>query len=144
MTRRVDALRIDTPRPASAEREARNEEALRSQPIRRRNIENVDLQTGRARESDSPERSAVTDAEFSSQSHPSPSVDELLAHFVAPEIPEPAILRRSVPILQHCIADLVPNLSGGEQLHDLAKALMEEEIERQRSLLDRMQEGLGG
>lgn len=69
------------------------------------------------------------------------SVDDLLAEFVAPQALEPAILSRSVSILQHCITDLVPDLDGGDQLHDLAKALMEEEIERQRDLLDRMQEG---
>ncbi|MFD2052130.1 hypothetical protein ACFSQT_31315 [Mesorhizobium calcicola] len=70
------------------------------------------------------------------------SLDEILSNFVMPGIPEPAILRRSVPILQHFITNLVPDLEGGEQLKTLARTLMEDEIERHRDLLGRMQEGI--
>ena len=66
------------------------------------------------------------------------SLDEILAEFVMPEIPEPAILRRSVPILHHFITEVVPDLDGGEPLRALAKSLMEDEIERHRELLGRL------
>ncbi|MCG7503600.1 hypothetical protein [Mesorhizobium retamae] len=71
------------------------------------------------------------------------SLDEILAEFVMPEIPEPAILRRSVPILHHFITEVVPDLDGGEPLRALAKSLMEDEIERHRELLGRLQGGTG-
>lgn len=70
------------------------------------------------------------------------SLDEALINFVMPAIPEPAILRRSVAILQHLVAHLVPDLEGGEQLKTLARTLMEDEIERHRDLLARIQEGI--
>jgi hypothetical protein len=38
---------------------------------------------------------------------------------------------------------MVPDLEGGEQLRTLAVTLMEEEIERHRNLVGRMQEGSG-
>lgn len=141
MTRRVDGLRIDTPRLEPTGREAQNIEALRGQPVRRRHIDAVHLKTGRSRETGATEQPATAEARPSASSRPTMSVDDLLAEFVAPQALEPAVLSRSVSILRHCIADLVPNLDGGEQLHELATALMEEEIERQCSLLDRMQEG---
>ncbi|WP_395383006.1 hypothetical protein ACHMW4_31160 [Mesorhizobium sp. UC22_110] len=60
-----------------------------------------------------------------------------------PEIPEPAILRRSVPILHHFITEVVPDLEGGEPLRALARTLMHDEIERHRELLGRLQGGTG-
>ena len=71
------------------------------------------------------------------------SLDEVLLDFVMPVGAEPGILRRCVPILQRFVADLVPDLEGGEQLRTLAVTLMEEEIERHRNLVGRMQEGSG-
>lgn len=70
------------------------------------------------------------------------SLDEILDEFVMPSIADPAILKRSVSLLQAFVDDLVPHLEGGEQLRDLARSLMGEEIERRRELMTRIQEGL--
>ncbi|MDX8477458.1 hypothetical protein RFN28_03065 [Mesorhizobium sp. VK24D] len=104
----------------------------------------VDQGTKRAQETKSAAAAERPEtAEFqASRDAAGESLDDILINFVMPAIPEPAILRRSVPILQHFITNLVPDLEGGEQLKTLARALIEGEIERHRDLLGRMQEGI--
>lgn len=62
------------------------------------------------------------------------SLDDILQDFIMPVIPEPAVLRRSMPILEHFMHHIVPTLEGGEQLKTIATTLLAEEIERLRIL----------
>ncbi|MER9253825.1 hypothetical protein NKI59_18730 [Mesorhizobium sp. M0598] len=144
MNRRLEAARFDTARIDTAGREARQAESVRGQAISRRRTNGVGKKAANGTQG---ARSAAgaegpETAEFqASQGAAGESLDEILANFVMPNIPEPAILRRSVPILQDLVTHLVPSLEGGEQLKTLAKTLMEDEIECHRDLLGRMQEG---
>ncbi|MER8406655.1 MULTISPECIES: hypothetical protein [unclassified Mesorhizobium] len=143
MNRRLEAARFDTARVDTAGREGRQAEGVRGQAISRRRMNGVDKAANRAQGTKSAAGAERPEtAEFqASQGAAGESLDEILANFVMPNIPEPAILRRSVPILQHLVTHLVPSLEGGEQLKTLARTLMEDEIERHRDLLGRMQEG---
>ncbi|SIT55737.1 conserved hypothetical protein [Mesorhizobium prunaredense] len=144
MNRRLEGPRFDTARIDTTGREVRQAEGVHGQAINRRRMNGVDKAASRAQGT----RSAAGTqkpgtAEFqSSRGTAGESLDEALINFVMPAIPEPAILRRSVPILQHFVAHLVPGLEGGEQLKTLARTLMEDEIERHRDLLGRIQEGI--
>ncbi|MER8466534.1 hypothetical protein [Mesorhizobium sp. M1396] len=144
MSRRLEGPRFDTARGDTPGREVRQAESVRGQSINRRRMNGVDKASNRAQGTKS---AAGTEKTQTAEFQPSPgqageSLDEILINFVMPSIPEPAIMRRSVPILQHFVADLVPDLEGGEQLKSLARTLMEDEIERHRDLLGRMQEGI--
>ncbi|MER8967105.1 hypothetical protein NKI25_15480 [Mesorhizobium sp. M0808] len=143
MNRRLEAARFDTARVDTSGREGRQAEGVRGQAISRRRMNGVDKAANRAQGTKSAAGAERPEtAEFqASQGAAGESLDEILANFVMPNIPEPAILRRSVPILQHLVMHLVPTLEGGEQLKTLARTLMEDEIERHRDLLGRMQEG---
>ncbi|MER9967721.1 hypothetical protein [Mesorhizobium sp. M0060] len=143
MNRRLEAARFDTARVDTAGREGRQAESVRGQAISRRRMNGVDKAANRAQGTKSAAGAERPEtAEFqASQGAAGESLDEILANFVMPNIPEPAILRRSVSILQHLVTHLVPGLEGGEQLKTLARTLIEEEIERHRDLLGRMQEG---
>ncbi|MGX5844385.1 hypothetical protein ACWGTI_27080 [Mesorhizobium sp. ArgA1] len=144
MNRRLEGPRFDTARVDSAGREVRQAEGVRGQAINRRRMNGVDKAANRAQGTKSAAGAEKPEtAEFQSSRGPAEqSLDEILINFVMPSIPEPAILRRSVPILQHFVTHLVPDLEGGEQLKTLARTLMEDEIERHRDLLGRMQEGI--
>ncbi|AZN98244.1 hypothetical protein EJ066_14250 [Mesorhizobium sp. M9A.F.Ca.ET.002.03.1.2] len=128
----------------TAGREVRQAEGVRGQAINRRRMNGIDKAASRAQGTTSAAGTEKPEtAEFQpAQGTTGESLDEALINFVMPGIPEPAILRRSVPILQHFVANLVPDLEGGEQLKTLARTLMEDEIERHRDLLDRIQEGI--
>ncbi|PBB24203.1 hypothetical protein [Mesorhizobium sp. WSM4304] len=128
----------------TAGRDVHQAEGVRGQTISRRRMNGADKAakgapgTKSAAAAERPET-----AEFQASGEAAgESLDEILSNFVMPAIPEWAILRRSVPILQHFIANLVPDLEGGEQLKTLARTLIEDEIERHRDLLGRMQEGI--
>lgn len=144
MNRRLEGPRFDTARLDSGGREVRQAEGVRGQAINRRRMNGVDKAASRTQGTKSADGAQKAEtAEFHpSQGKAGKSLDEILTEFVMPSIPEPAILRRSVPILQHFVTHLVPDLEGGEQLKTLAKTLMEDEIERHRDLLGRMQEGI--
>lgn len=142
MSRRVDGPRFDT-RPESIGRDA-HADAAHAQPIERRRLNGIN----RAKAKGSNPASGAEGLETEAFQGPpagtgGKSLDEILAEFVMPEIPEPAILRRSVPILHHFITEVVPDLEGGEPLRALARTLMEDEIERHRELLGRLQGGTG-
>ncbi|RWC50599.1 MAG: hypothetical protein EOS55_01340 [Mesorhizobium sp.] len=144
MNRRLEGPRFDTARVDTPGREVRQAESVRGQSINRRRMNGVDKAANRAQETKSV---AGTEKPETAEFQPSPgaageSLDEILVNFVMPSIPEPAILRRSVPILQHFVTHMVPDLEGGEQLKTLARTLMEDEIERHRDLLGRVQEGI--
>jgi len=145
VNRRLEGPRLDSARMDTAGREVRQAEGARGQAINRRRMNGVDKAANRAQGTKSAAAAEKPEtAEFqSSQGAAGESLDEVLANFVMPVVPEPAILRRSVPILQHFVTHLVPGLEGGEQLKTLARTLMEDEIERHRELLGRMQEGIG-
>ncbi|SFT53994.1 hypothetical protein [Mesorhizobium sp. YR577] len=144
MNRRLEGPRFDTARLDSAGREVRQAQDVRGQAINRRRMNGIDKASSRAqgtKSTASAERPETTEFQ-PSQGSTGKSLDEILIDFVMPSIPEPAILRRSVSILQHFVTHQVPDLDGGEQLKTLARTLMEDEIERHRNLLGRMQEGI--
>ena len=140
MSRRVDGPRFDA-RPESIGRDA---DASPAQPIERRRLNGINRRKAKGANSTSGAEGLETEA-FNGPSAGTggKSLDEILAEFVMPEIPEPAILRRSVPILHHFITEIVPDLEGGEPLRALARTLMEDEIDRHRELLGRLQGGTG-
>jgi hypothetical protein len=140
VSRRVDGPRFDA-RPESIGRDA---DASPAQPIERRRLNGINRRKAKGANSTSGAEGLETEA-FNGPSAGTggKSLDEILAEFVMPEIPEPAILRRSVPILHHFITEIVPDLEGGEPLRALARTLMEDEIERHRELLGRLQGGTG-
>jgi hypothetical protein len=144
VNRRLEGPRFDTARIDTTGREVRQAEGVHGQAINRRRMNGVDKAASRAQGTRSAAGTQKPEtAEFqSSRGTAGESLDEALINFVMPAIPEPAILRRSVPILQHFVAHLVPDLEGGEQLKTLARTLMEDEIERHRDLLARIQEGI--
>jgi hypothetical protein len=114
------------------------------QAINRRRLNGIGKTANRSQEASAAsqsDRPEGADFQYSSDAT-GKSLDDALIDFVMPRIPEPAILRRSVFILQNCITDLVPSLEGGEQLKSLARTLMEDEIERHRELLGRLQGGI--
>ncbi|WP_320251569.1 hypothetical protein [Mesorhizobium vachelliae] len=128
----------------TAGRDVHQAEGLRGQTISRRRMNGVDKTPKGAQGTKSAAAAGEPEtAEFQASRYAAgESLDEILSNFVMPTIWEPAILRRSVPILEHFIANLVPDLEGGEQLKTLARTLIEDEIERHRDLLGRMQEGI--
>jgi hypothetical protein len=142
MTRRLDALHFDASRLDTSGQDTSKVKASQGQTINRRKLDGVDFQAGRSRRSEKAWHSREAEA---AAPDPSPlgtqSPDDVLVDFVMPRITTPAVLRRSVSILQYCVSDLVPNLEGGAQLRSLAENLMEEEIERHRDLLERLQKG---
>lgn len=128
----------------AAGRDVHQAEGVRGQTISRRRMNGADkIAKGAQGTKSAAAAERPETAEFqASRDAAGESLDEILSNFVMPAIPEPAILRRSVPILQHFIANLIPDLEGGEQLKTLARTLIEDEIERHRDLLGRMQEGI--
>ncbi|MDG4884032.1 hypothetical protein [Mesorhizobium sp. WSM4884] len=143
MNRRLEGPRLDSARMDTAGRDVHQAEGVRNQTISRRRMNGVDQVAKRAQGTKAAAAEMPETAEFqASREAAGESLDDILINFVMPAIPEPAILRRSVPILQHFITNLVPELEGGEQLKTLARALIEGEIERHRDLLGRMQEGI--
>jgi hypothetical protein len=67
-----------------------------------------------------------------------------VADFVRPRLSDPSVLRfpRSVSILEHLVADILPKLDDGEELRALAGAIIAEEIARHRDLLSRIHAGI--
>ena len=145
MTPRLDAVRIDTSRlDGNAGREAPSVEGARRRTVDRPRLDGLEKPSSRAgKAADGAGDAQALDANGSSSiaSFGARSLDDALDGFVTPGIPDPTIIRRSISILQHCVEHLVPDLDGGEQLHDLATALLEDEIERHKELLRLMQEG---
>ncbi|OCC06703.1 hypothetical protein BA190_00235 [Labrys sp. WJW] len=140
MTRRLDAIRLDAPNLGSSSQET-NVKGLQGPPVNRRRLHSIDSRSeeagkaGRSERSETAARSTGRAAGLSAKR----SLDDELQDFVMPKGAGSAILRRSVPILRYCITDLVPQLEGGDQLRSLAQSLMEEEIERHRDLMARLQ-----
>jgi hypothetical protein len=144
MNRRLEGPGLDAGRLDTSGREAQQVDGARGQAINRRRLNNVEKAAARTRETNGAARSERPEtADFQPPSGSSgKSLDDALIDFIMPRIPDPAILRRSVSILQHCVTDLVPDLEGGEQLKNLARTLMQDEIERHRELLGRLQGGI--
>jgi hypothetical protein len=144
MNRRLEGPRFDAAWVDTSGRAAQQAEGVRGQPINRRRLNGVDKAAARAGEASSASRSDRSEAaDFQSSSVATgKSLDDALIDFVMPRIPEPAILRRSVSILQHCVTHLVPDLEGGEHIKSLARTLIQDEIERHRELLGRLQGGV--
>ncbi|WP_048647061.1 hypothetical protein [Nitratireductor soli] len=145
MTPRLDALRIDTSRlDGNAGREAPSVEGTRRRNVDRPRLNGLERPSARAGKApDGATETQTRDADGSPfiTGLGAISLDDALEDFVVPDIPDPTIIRRSLSILQHCVEHLVPDLDGGEQLHDLATALLEDEIELHKELLRLMQEG---
>ena len=141
MNRRLEGPGLDAGRLDTSGREAQQADGARGQTINRRRLNNVEKAAARTREANGAARSETADFQPPSGST-GKSLDDALIDFIMPRIPDPAILRRSASILQHCVTDLVPDLEGGEQLKNLARTLMQDEIERHRELLGRLQGGI--
>lgn len=140
MIKRIDALRLDPARVHSAGNEAQNVEMPGADRIRSQQVDSIQFRTDRVQGAGTPEQSATEGLQEQPSRHRTHSPDEILAAFVAPDVPDQAIFRRSVSILQHCITDVVPNLDR-EELREGVKNLLEEEIERHQALFERMQGG---
>ena len=140
MTRRLDAIRLDAPNLGSSAQET-NVKGLQGPPVNRRRLHSIESRSDEAGKAGKSERSETTARSTGRPAGPSAkrSLDDELLDFTMPKGAGSAILRRSVPILRYCITDLVPQLEGGDQLHSLARSLMEEEIERHRDLMARLQ-----
>lgn len=142
MTRRLEGpgFGATTPETSSS---ARQVVAGRGVAIARRRLDDVVRARGRPQGAN---EATYSDFPGSDAFRPSAangkSLDEMLLDFVMPTVSEPAILRRSVSILQHCVAHLIPDLEGGEQLRSLAEKLMQDEIERHRNLIGRLHGGI--
>ncbi|RWB60737.1 hypothetical protein [Mesorhizobium sp.] len=145
MNRRLEGPRFDSAtKDTAAGRELRQAEGVRGQGIYRRRMNGTGRATNRAQGTKPTAGTEKPDTAEFQTAHGSAgeSLDEILTKFVMPAIPEPAILRRCASILRHFVTQQVPDLDGGEQLKALARTLMEDEIERHRDLLGRMQEGI--
>lgn len=72
------------------------------------------------------------------------SPNEDLADFIMPRLTRPAILQggRSLAILEHLVAAVIPSLEESHQLRSLATAAIAAEITRRRDLLDRLHQGI--
>jgi hypothetical protein len=72
----------------------------------------------------------------------SPSED--LEDFIMPRLTQPAVLQggRSLAILEHLVAAVIPSLEESHQLRSLATAAIAAEITRRRDLLDRLHQGI--
>ena len=143
MSCRLEGPRFDAGKVDTSGREARQAEGIRGQSINRRRLNGVE-KAARMREANaasSSDRPEAADLQ-ASLGATGKSLDDALIDFIMPRIPDPAILRRSVSILQHCVTNLVPDLEGGEQLKNLALTLMQDEIERHRELLGRLEGGI--
>lgn len=140
MTRRLDAIRLDAPNLGSSGQET-NVKGLQGPAINRRRLHSIEPRSEEAGKAGRSERSETAARSAGKAAGPSAkrSLDDELQDFIMPKGAGSAILRRSVPILRYCISDLVPQLEGGDQLRSLAQSLMEEEIERHRDLMARLQ-----
>jgi hypothetical protein len=141
MTRRLEGPGLGATNPGTSS--ARQVIAGRGVAVARRRLDEVIRAQGRSQETN---EATCSDFPGSDAFRPSTangkSLDEMFLDFVMPSISDPAILQRSVPILQHCVEHLIPGLKGGEQLRSLAKTLMQDEIERHRNLIGRLHGGI--
>lgn len=142
MTRRLEGSRLGAPPPDTSGARIQHTGSSGVSSISRRRLTEVAKPAERPSQSDGVQTAEQSILLRSQAARERESIDEMLMDFITPNIPEPAILRRSVSILQNCISDLIPRLSGGEQLRDLATSLMSDEIDRRHEFLGRMREGL--
>lgn len=138
MSRRLEAPGLDA--RANAALDLRNLDRAAATSVSRRNLVRTRKAGARATQADGADGGDVADLGFSTDTQAGKSLDAILAEFVMPEIADPSILKRSTAILQTFVEDIVPTLEGGDQLRDLARSLMAEEIAWRRDLLARMQE----
>lgn len=143
MTRRLEGPGHGVASLDTSSSEARQVVARRGLATGRRRLHEVVRTRGRPQEANEASYPDFPDAgTFHSPRENGMSLDDLLLDFVMPSLSESAVLRRSVPLLQHCVAQMIPDLNGGEQLRSLAKMLMQDEIERHRNLIGRLQGGI--
>lgn len=136
MTRRLEGPRPETARLNTTE--AQYTEAPRAQAVNRRRLKAIGKTAEGAQGANSSARTDVATGLQAAGAEGRKSLDEILNDFIMPRLPEPAIMRRSVSILQHCVTDIVPTLEGGEQLRELARTLLQEEIARHRDLFEKL------
>ncbi|EKF17682.1 hypothetical protein [Nitratireductor pacificus] len=141
MTRRLDGPLLNTARATPPTQEAPPGESVRPQPVGRRRLKGSEKVSERDRKPSVSAASEEADvAELDARvAAGARSIDDALNDLVMPRLSEPGILRRSVPILQHFVSEIIPRLDGGEQLKILATSLMRDEIDRHRELLGRLQ-----
>jgi hypothetical protein len=72
------------------------------------------------------------------------SPHQWIADFVMPRISDPTLFQgsRSISILERLACDILPNLEESEELRSLAGAIINDEIERHRELLARLDGGI--
>ena len=73
------------------------------------------------------------------------SVQDEIADFIMPRIGNSGILNsaRYMEILGHVVEQILPSLCGDDEIGSIARAVIEEEIERHRELQDRIYQALG-
>jgi hypothetical protein len=72
------------------------------------------------------------------------SPHQWIADFVMPRISDPTLFQgsRSISILERLASDILPSLDESEELRSLAGAIINDEIERHRELLARLDSGI--
>lgn len=138
MNRRVDAPGLDARASAALDTRAPDKASLSS--VSRRSLSKIGKANSRAAEASDTQQKDLGELDFAADTQSARSLDAILADFVMPSLADPAILKRSNAILQAFVDDIVPGLEGGEQLRELARSLMADEIVRRRELMARMQE----
>ena len=80
-----------------------------------------------------------------SQRLPFDSVRDEIIDFIMPRIGNPGILNSSryMELLGHVVEQILPSLGEGDEIREIATALIEEEMERHRELQDRIYQALG-
>jgi len=80
-----------------------------------------------------------------SQRLPFNSVRDEISDFIMPRIRNSGILNSSryMELLGHVVSLILPSLGEGEDIREIAIAVIEEEMERHRELQDRIYQALG-
>lgn len=138
MSRRIEVPGLDA--RASAALDLRNLDKLAATSVSRRNLARTGKAGGQAIAPDSAADGDIADLGASAGVQGGRSLDAILTEFIMPEIPDPGMLKRASAILQSFVEEIVPKLEGGDQIRDLVRDLVSEEIAWRRDLLARMQE----
>jgi hypothetical protein len=73
-----------------------------------------------------------------------PPIYQDIVDFVMPRLTDTTVLLggRSESILEHLVADILPRLTGGDELRQFANAIIADELARRRDLSTRFQAGI--
>jgi hypothetical protein len=73
-----------------------------------------------------------------------PPIYQDIVDFVMPRLTDTSVLQsgRSESILEHLVANILPHLTGGDELRQFANAIIGDELARRRDLSTRFQAGI--